>query len=138
MVKKTDELIEQTILGEEDKSLQKREPPKSPGRPKGSKNRKTVIEAAIQADLVDRLGKDAAQIYEKAAQMAKEGDKTMIKLFLNRLLPELKATGDAEETKQGIGGINIIIGSTSHEKGVVINQTNDEDDNEEVSYDAEG
>jgi len=114
-------------------------PPKSPGRPKGTKNRKTVIEAAIQADLVNRLGRDAAEIYEKAAQMAKDGDRTMIKLFLNRLLPELKATGDAEEGKAGFGGVNIYIGSTDgrEEKEVVtINQSTD--DEEEVDDDAEG
>lgn len=81
---------------------------RSPGRPKGAKGKKTIIEAAVQTALVNELEHDAMEIYQKAAQMAKEGDKTMIKLFLGRLLPELKATGE-DESGKGTGGIQIIV-----------------------------
>lgn len=84
---------------------------KSAGRPKGSKNKKTLIEAAVQTALVNELEQDAMEIYHKAASMAKEGDKTMIKLFLQRLLPELKAEGGSDGNKS-IGGIQIVVNQT--------------------------
>jgi len=93
--------------GSKDTQIQKGEK-RSPGRPKGAKSKKTIIEAAVQTALVNELEQDAMEIYQKAAQMAKEGDKTMIKLFLGRLLPELKATGE-DETGKGSGGIQIIV-----------------------------
>jgi hypothetical protein len=93
--------------GSKDTQIQKGEK-RSPGRPKGAKGKKTIIEAAVQTALVNELEHDAMEIYQKAAQMAKEGDKTMIKLFLGRLLPELKATGE-DESGKGTGGIQIIV-----------------------------
>jgi len=105
---------------------------KSAGRPKGSKNKKTIIEAAVQTALVEELEQDAMEIYQKAAQMAKEGDKTMIKLFLQRLLPERKAEGDSESTS-GSGGIQIIVNQSSPEpkdvsETITVNQTGNNDE----------
>lgn len=134
MAKHLDDSADQFLTGKKKTQIKPGEQ-RSPGRPKGSKNRKTVIEAAIQADLVDRLGKDAAEIYEKAAELAKDGDRTMIKLFLNRLLPELKASGEGMDEGRGAGGVNIIINSQSTQedadKGVTINYTPNEEEEEE-------
>src|SRR6056297_3059835 len=99
---------------------------KSAGRPKGSKNKKTLIEAAVQTALVNELEQDAMEIYHKAAEMAKDGDKTMIKLFLQRLLPELKAEGGADGNKS-VGGIQIVVNQTDNSpkdvsEAVTINQ----------------
>jgi len=85
--------------GSRETQVQPGEKKKGAGRPKGSKNKKSLIEAAVQTSLVNELESDAMEIYRKAAEMAKDGDKTMIKLFLQRLLPELKAQGEGDEAK---------------------------------------
>jgi hypothetical protein len=109
---------------------------KSAGRPKGSKNKKTLIEAAVQTALINELEQDAMEIYRRAAEMAKDGDKTMIKLFLQRLLPELKAEGGSD-TSNSVGGIQIVVnqtGPTDVSDAVTINQIEpeeQEDDDEE-------
>ena len=104
------------------------------GRPKGSKNKKTLIEAAVQTALINELEQDAMEIYRKAAEMAKDGDKTMIKLFLQRLLPELKAEGGSDSKNQ-VGGIQIVVNQTDTgpkdvSEAVTINQidTPEQDD----------
>jgi hypothetical protein len=112
---------------------------KSPGRPKGSKNKKSVIEAAIQTSLVNELEQDAMEIYRKAAEMAKEGDKTMMKLFLQRLLPELKAQGEGDDNK-GSGGIQIVVNqgnpAQNIEDAITVNRVDSqEEDPEEASWD---
>src|SRR6056297_2197662 len=105
------------------------------GRPKGSKNKKTLIEAAVQTALVNELEADAMEIYHKAAEMAKEGDKTMIKLFLQHLLPELKAEGGTESNKS-IGGIQIVVNQTESapkdiSSAVTINQVDPEQEEDD-------
>src|SRR6056297_1613256 len=110
---------------------------KSAGRPKGSKNKKTLIEAAVQTALIDELEQDAMEIYQKAAEMAKDGDKTMIKLFLQRLLPELKAEGGSD-TSNSVGGIQIVVnqtGPTDVSDAVTINQIEPEEQEDEEDED---
>lgn len=76
------------------------------GRPKGSKNKMTIIKEAIEADLVDHAQGDALAIYKKTVALAKAGDTTCIKLMMDRLWP----AGRVEEKVQGTsGGVNIII-----------------------------
>ncbi len=129
--------------GSQATQVQPGEKKKGAGRPKGSKNKKSLIEAAVQTSLVNELESDAMEIYRKAAEMAKDGDKTMIKLFLQRLLPELKAQGEGDEAK-GTGGIQIVVNQNSPSQdspkdvseAVTINQIqsqegDDEDDEEE-------
>ena len=108
---------------------------KSAGRPKGSKNKKTLIEAAVQTALVNELEADAMEIYHKAAEMAKKGDKTMIKLFLQRLLPELKAEGGTEGNTS-IGGMQIVVIQTESApkdiaSAVTINQVDPEQEEDD-------
>jgi len=118
---------------------------KGPGRPKGAKNRKSLIEAAVQTSLVNELEQDAMDIYRKAAEMAKEGDKTMIKLFLQRLLPELKAEGETDSKNQ-TGGIQIVVNQTGNNNSdpkdvsdaITVNQIQtDGDDNGEQEEERE-
>ena len=124
-------------LAENSKATQVKKGEKKPGagRPKGSKNKKTLIEAAVQTALVNELEADAMEIYHKAAEMAKEGDKTMIKLFLQRLLPELKAEGGTESNKS-IGGIQIVVNQTESapkdiSSAVTINQVDPEQEEDD-------
>jgi len=110
---------------------------KSAGRPKGSKNKKTLIEAAVQTALINELEQDAMEIYRRAAEMAKDGDKTMIKLFLQRLLPELKAEGGADSKNQ-VGGIQIVVNQTDNSpkdvsEAVTINQIENTEQEEDDS-----
>jgi len=112
---------------------------KGPGRPKGAKNRKSLIEAAVQTSLVNELEQDAMEIYRKAAEMAKDGDKTIIKLFLQRLLPELKAEGETDSKNQ-TGGIQIVVNQTGNNNSsepkdvadaITVNQITDNENGDE-------
>ena len=126
--------------GSKDTQLTADSEKRSPGRPKGSKNRKSVIEAAIQNSLVNELEQDAMEIYRKAAEMAKDGDKTMMKLFLQRLLPELKAQGEGDENK-GSGGIQIVVnqGSPAQDvtEAITVNQIQSGDSEESEEEDSD-
>lgn len=75
------------------------------GRPKGSKNKATVISEAIQGKLVGQLERDAQAILLKTIEMAKNGDTTCIKLLMDRLMPAMRAGDNAKPT--GAGGIVI-------------------------------
>jgi hypothetical protein len=52
----------------------------NPGRRPGSKNRATVVAAAL-------LDGDAEQLVSKAIELAKNGNEAMLKFLLNRILP---------------------------------------------------
>lgn len=79
------------------------------GRPKGSKNKTTLIKQAIEGEMVERLADDAMSVLEVTIQKAKEGDTGCIKLLLERLLPIRKANEDLDRVSTG--GINIVINS---------------------------
>ena len=76
------------------------------GRPKGSKNKMTLIKEAIEADLVDQAQGDAMAVYKKTVDLAKAGDTTCIKILMDRLWP---AGRRDEKEKAEKGGVNIII-----------------------------
>lgn len=77
------------------------------GRPKGSKNRSTLIKNAIELDLTERLQEDAVKVYQKTVDMALKGDTTCIKLLMDRLLAPRKASDDVLD--KGSGGIQIVV-----------------------------
>lgn len=77
------------------------------GKPKGAKNKTTLIKQALEGQLVEQLAEDASDILAKAIHMAKQGDAQMIKLVLDKLLPNAK--GDGIQIDKGSGGINIIV-----------------------------
>jgi hypothetical protein len=77
------------------------------GRPKGSKNQTNLVKQAIEGQLVDELANNAGDILAKAISLAKQGDPTMIKLLLDKLLPT--ARNDILNVEKGSGGINIVI-----------------------------
>jgi hypothetical protein len=53
----------------------------NPGRPRGSKNRTTVIAQAL-------LAEEESELVRKAVELAKAGDVPMLKFLLDRLLPK--------------------------------------------------
>jgi len=82
---------------------------------------------------------------QRVPEMAKDGDKTMIKLFLQRLLPELKAQGEGDEAK-GTGGIQIVVNQNSPSQdspkdvseAVTINQIQSPEEGDEDDEEKEG
>jgi hypothetical protein len=52
----------------------------NPGRPPGSKNRTTLLAAAL-------LEGQAKELVRKGVELAKAGDRVMLKFFLERILP---------------------------------------------------
>lgn len=88
------------------------------GRPKGSKNRTTLLRQAIEGDMVDRLSTDAIDILEVAIELAKKGDTACIKILMDRLLPARKAAD--EDTKSGVSGINIVVQNMSKDSTTTI------------------
>lgn len=97
------------------------------GKPKGIKNKATLIKQAIEAELTEQLAYDANAILQKTIELAKGGDTTCIKILMDRLLPVMKASDNSE--KGGIGNIHIHVSSlpTAQEGGIII-EHNQEDD----------
>lgn len=77
------------------------------GRPKGSKNKITLIKQALEGELRIQLGPHMADVLTRAIDMAKEGNEAMIKLLLDKTLPTTKS--DDSESNEG-GKIQIMIG----------------------------
>lgn len=93
------------------------------GRPKGSKNKTTLIKQAIEGDLVEQLQESAPAIMQKAIEKALKGDAAMIKLIIERLVPIRKA---AEEDERS-GTPKIVISVSQYGK----------DDNQSVTIEGE-
>lgn len=85
------------------------------GRPKGSKNKITLMKLALEGDLRVQLGKSAREILEIAIKKALEGDAQMIKLLVDKMIPTSKASED-EPTKEKI---QINIGRLQDERPVI-------------------
>lgn len=80
------------------------------GRPKGSKNTATLLQQQLTEELLNNqnLNKRAKKILNQALQMAEDGDKQMLKFFLNKWLPDSGiAFGKDEESSQPAITINI-------------------------------
>ena len=77
------------------------------GRPKGSKNKTTLIKRAIEADVVGEISDDVKAVARKAIEMAMDGDTAMIKLVWDTFMSKAKIEDKTEG--KGSGGINIVI-----------------------------
>lgn len=77
------------------------------GRPKGSKSRTLQIKQAMEEALARDSAESFQEIVNQAIEMAKGGDKDMIRFILGDVLKEVRRADpeDAESTK--IGSINI-------------------------------
>jgi hypothetical protein len=87
------------------------------GRPKGSKNRITLMKIALEGDLRTRLGKSAHEILERAIEMAKAGDPAMIKLLVDKMIPTSRSV-DEEPSKERV---QIVINRLGKEELPAIN-----------------
>lgn len=97
------------------------------GRPKGGKNKTTILKAALEEAMVTQVQEDVLAILKKATSMAKKGDRAMIKFVLERFLP--KAGTREEDDNKGIGGINIIVQGIEP-AGVTIEQNKEGNENQ--------
>lgn len=87
------------------------------GRPKGSKNKITLMKLALEGELRTQLKKDAVDILDMAIKLAKSGDTAMLKLLIDKMIPTSKAMEDDSPVKEKI---NIAIQRLPDE-GVIIN-----------------
>lgn len=72
------------------------------GRPKGSKNKVTLMKIVLEGELRTQLGPHMADILAKAISMAKAGDPAMMKLLIDKTVPTTKASDDEANDKEKI------------------------------------
>ena len=72
------------------------------GRPKGSKNKITLMKLALEGELRTQLKPHMADILAVALAKAKDGDPAMIKLLLDKTLPTTKAAEDDAPAKEKV------------------------------------
>lgn len=87
------------------------------GRPKGAKNKITLMKIALEGELREHLRHSGAEIMEVAIKLAKQGDTSMIKLLIDKMVPTSKAS-DEEPQKEKI---QINIGRLEENERPVIN-----------------
>lgn len=99
-----------------------------PGRPKGAKNKSTLLKEALRGDFDDMLVKKAKQIFNVVADQALDGCRQSQKMILDRVVPTVHAESDKDKNPFS-GGIVINIGSLEDQKSVTI-----DGDFEEAEY----
>lgn len=72
------------------------------GRPKGSRNRITAQKLAIEEALRDQLNLEMPEILLKAIEMAKKGDRAMIKLLVEMTMSKPQAVEDESSGKERV------------------------------------
>ena len=93
------------------------------GRPKGSKSRTIIMKQAMEEALTRDAAKNFSEIVNQAIEMAKAGDKDMIKFVLGDVLKEARRADPDEEESRKIGKIEITFapftGNTSRAEKVI-------------------
>lgn len=90
------------------------------GRPKGAKNKVTIIREYVEQELTEMLAEDAQAVLKVAIDRAKDGNDAMLKLLLDKLLPMRKAEDGNQ--KKSTPSITINVGRTG-DGGVSVNET---------------
>lgn len=72
------------------------------GRPKGSKNKITLMKLALEGELRSGLKHHAQEILDTAIRLAKSGDTSMLKLLIDKMIPTSKALEDEIPQKEKI------------------------------------
>lgn len=72
------------------------------GRPKGSKSRITAQKLKIEEALRDQLNLEMPEILLKAIEMAKKGDRAMIKLLVEMTMSKPQSTEEESEVNKGV------------------------------------
>ena len=77
------------------------------GRPKGSKNSMTLLQAAMTENTYEQVAKEWTKIVNTTIKRANEGDSTALKILWDRFIPAKKATDGKDNVSSG--GIQIIV-----------------------------
>lgn len=88
------------------------------GRPKGSKNKITLMRLQLEGELRTQIGKQMVEVVQKGLDMAKEGNESMIKLFVDKCVSTVKVEDDNDT---GQDKIQIVIGRLPEREPVTIN-----------------
>lgn len=76
--------VSEVVKRGEDGTFQKGQSGNPVGRPKGSKNKITLLKQSMELMLREQAAPDIGAVMEKAVEMALDGDRTMIKLLLEQ------------------------------------------------------
>lgn len=88
------------------------------GRPKGSKNGRALLQAAINEDWTRLAKRRSRKVFEVLTEKAISGDIQAIKLFMDKILPN--AQNEVHPTQNGGMGVQIIIRSMEREEDKTI------------------
>jgi len=100
--------------------------PNPRGRPKGSKNKITLLRQSLELQLREQAAPDLPAVLNKAIELALEGDRQMIKLLLEGAMA--KAVAEDKEVKEKLE-INIT-GASPEVKQITVIEQPEETDNE--------
>lgn len=78
------------------------------GRPKGSKNRLTLLREAVLADAEELVLEKWEDLVRKTIQLAEAGDTTALKILWDRMIPSRKAVDNDNADRKDFG-IKIIV-----------------------------
>ncbi len=92
------------------------------GRPKGVKNKSTLLQEALRTKSVDFMMEHLQAILEAVVVEAEKGNMQAAKMILDRAIPVKKAV-EVSASDKGFGGVNIIIGSLEDQKVEVIEES---------------
>lgn len=79
------------------------------GRPKGVKNKSTLIKEAIENNMVEAVEGRALAVLEKTVEMALAGDTTCLKMLMDRMW----VPGRAKDDLKGLDKSQVIINVTT-------------------------
>jgi hypothetical protein len=88
------------------------------GRPKGKKNATTLFREVIREGFEKQLQRDFNAVLKVVIQRAKDGDMVAAKMLFDRAVPVTKAV--ELDRGNGMGAVNIIIGSLEDVKQITI------------------
>lgn len=100
------------------------------GRPKGAKNKITLMRQMLEGELRAQVGPHMAEVLAKAIEMAKDGNEAMIKLLMDKTLPSIKAGDDQEAADNRV---QIVIGKLPERKEDIV-VTSEEISNGKVGH----
>lgn len=85
------------------------------GRPKGSRNAVTLLKTVVEGDLRTQMREALPEIVTQALNLAKGGDKDMIKLVLGMWVSPAKAAADEDAPRERV---QIVIGRLTEDTPV--------------------
>ena len=86
------------------------------GRPKGSKNKTTLLQEAIKNDFTRLARRRSRAIFEKLTEEAMNGEAWAIKLFMDKIIPN---ASNEDQVRTGDFGITINISPMEKEKVII-------------------